>query len=347
MFFNEIALFITAYASFLLSAICGGGAGLILIPVLGTFLPIQFVPAALSIGTFASSASRLFAFFQKIRFDIVRWFLPPAVAAVWLGAWLIQYVNPLFMEAFIGIFLISNLPILFKKENSSETYKKPKTFYLAIIGFLAGFVSGITGAVGLLFNKFYLRSGMSKEEIVATRAANEILLHLIKLVLYALFGLINGKTILIGSIVALAALASTWSMKKVLNWINEILFRKIGYFAMTISGVLLLSQSAIGFASSNRADVSFVPIQKGAEAKLGWQQASFSLEFTWDEGFEIEQVVPITDLTPERQSNLLNTKRALNAKILILEAVYSFDKNSYEAYFYGDGKLIRKIEFKE
>ncbi|PJZ58038.1 sulfite exporter TauE/SafE family protein [Leptospira barantonii] len=347
MFFSEIALFFTAYASFLLSAICGGGAGLILIPVLGAFLPIQFVPAALSIGTFTSSASRLFVFFRRIRFDIVRWFLPPAVGAVWLGAWLIQYVNPLFMEAFIGIFLISNLPILFKKENPSESYDKPKVVHLAIIGFLAGFVSGITGAVGLLFNKFYLRSGMSKEEIVATRAANEIFLHLIKLVLYALFGLINAKAILIGSIVAFAALVSTLSMKKVLDWINEILFRKIGYFAMTISGVLLLTQSAIGFASSNRANVSLVPIQKGTEAKLSWQQASFSLEFTWDEGLEVEQVIPVTDLSPERQSKLLNTKEELNAEIVIIEAVYALGRNSYEAYFYGGGKLIQKIEFKE
>lgn len=347
MLFNEIIIFSVAYVSFLLSAICGGGAGLILIPVLGLFLPIQFVPAALSIGTFTSSGSRLFVFFRYVRFDIVRWFLPPAIGAVWLGAWLIKYINPLFMEAFIGLFLMSNLPILFRKEKVSEPQIELKSLNLSVIGFLAGFVSGITGAVGLLFNKFYLRSGMSKEEIVATRAANEILLHLIKLILYALFGLINSKSIILGAVVAFAALVSTWSMKRVLSWIDEILFRKIGYFAMTVSGILLLTQSAIGVASTNHANISFLPLQQGAEAKLGWQQANFSLEFTLDDGIEVEQVIPVTDLSLERQIMIENIRNESNADAVIAEAVYALDRNSYEAYFYRNGKLIQKIEFNE
>ena len=44
MFLTGILIFLVAYASFLLSAICGGGAGLILIPILGSILPIQFIP---------------------------------------------------------------------------------------------------------------------------------------------------------------------------------------------------------------------------------------------------------------------------------------------------------------
>ena len=48
--------------------------------------------------------------------------------------------------------------------------------------------------MGLLFNKFYLTCGMSKKEIIATRATNQPLLHIIKLVLYSLFGLMTYQT---------------------------------------------------------------------------------------------------------------------------------------------------------
>jgi uncharacterized membrane protein YfcA len=68
-------------------------------------------------------------------------------------------------------FLIANLPQLFTSKNKTEeTGKEYPKSALALIGFSAGFISGITGAVGLLFNRFYLKFGL-KKEIVATRAA--------------------------------------------------------------------------------------------------------------------------------------------------------------------------------
>ena len=93
----------------------------------------------------------------------------------------------------MGLFLISNLTFLFKKPLEINRAEKPPKLILSFIGFAAGFLSGFTGAVGLLFNRFYLRYGLSKEEIIATRAANEIILRLVKIVLYFLFCLIKMK----------------------------------------------------------------------------------------------------------------------------------------------------------
>lgn len=345
MILDEIIIFTSSYFAFLLSSLCGGGAGLILIPILRNYLPIQLVPAALSIGTFTSSASRIFIFYRNIRFDIVRLFVPPAIIAVWFGTLLIKYINPVFLEVFIGLFLVSNLPLLFKNQDAFNDKIRIPKFGLSVIGFLAGFVSGMTGAVGLLFNKFYLQYGMKKEEIVATRAANEILLHLIKLTLYSLFGLINSKSIIIGFIVAFAALVSTWSMKTVLSWTSDFLFKKIGYMAMTISGLLLLGQSMLSLATENRMNVSFVPFQKSVEAKLSWQQAHIAFEFSFDDGFEIEQIIPITNLSEEHQEKVRLLGNELTADATVIEIVYGFHNNSYEAYYYKEGIFLKKIEF--
>ncbi|MDV6235760.1 sulfite exporter TauE/SafE family protein [Leptospira ellisii] len=196
-----------------------------------------------------------------------------------------------------------------------------------------------------MFNKFYLRCGMSKEEIVATRAANEILLHLIKLVLYALFGLINAKVIAFGLITAFAAIVSTLSAKKVLSWVSDVFFKKIGYSAMAVSGVALLIQSITGVVSDKQADFSLNPLQQGLEAKIRWQHANFSFEFTIDDGIEFEQVIPTSDLDPDRKTQIERYGADINADTIVIEAVYGSEKKTYEAYFFRNREFIKKIEF--
>jgi hypothetical protein len=342
MFLTLIIVFIVSYIAFSLSAICGGGAGLILLPVLGRILPVSQVPAALSIGTFTSSFSRIIAFKKDIRLDIVKWFVPAAIPAVWFGAWLLKFVNPLYLEVIMGLFLISNLPLLFKKPKEMKFEKKPHKYSLVIIGFLAGLLSGLTGAVGLLFNKFYLRYELTKEEIVATRAANEIIMHVFKIILYTLFGLISMKVIALGVTVAIAALLSTFTIKYILPLIKEILFKKVGYFAMVISGIVMLSQSSNSILTQNNGYISTTGISDGVEAKLKWQNANFAMELTYDEGFEFEQMISIEDLNKELKSKVLAQKN--KADKIIIESVYSLSKVSYEAYYFEKNKLIKQLD---
>lgn len=336
-----IIIFIVSFLAFSISAICGGGAGLMLIPILGRLLPISQVPAALSIGTFTSSASRLAIFRKSISWPIVKYFVPAALPAVWLGAWLLKYVNPVYLEIAMGLFLMSNLTFLFKKPKELNNSEKPKNFILALIGFSAGFLSGLTGAVGLLFNRFYLRYGLTKEEIVATRAANEIILHLVKIVLYFLFGLITMKVVYIGIVVAVAAILSSLTMKWILPKLSELLFKKIGYFAMVVSGFLLLSQSGSDLLVANNGTIDTAVIEKGLESKLKWQNANYALEFTYNEGFEFEQIIPITELTLAQQE-LVATK---NADKVVIEEVHTIGSTYYEAYYFKNNTLIHKMEF--
>jgi uncharacterized protein len=335
-------LFIVSILAFCLSAVCGGGASLLLIPILGIVLPAAQVPAAVSIGTVFSSGTRIAVFYKEIRWDVVRWFVPAAMPAVFLGAFLLRFLNPLYLEVIMGFFLVGNLPSLFKKPDTSAVQHKSKG-PLVIIGFLAGFLSGLTGAVGLIFNRFYLRYGLSKEQIVATRAANEILLHAVKLVLYIFFGLISGKAIGIGLTIAIAASISSWIMKAGLKKISTALFQKIGYGAMVLAGVSMLGQSGTRIFSQNNASLSLLPISDGFESKLQWQGANLALEFEYSEGFEFEQEIPMKELSAENQTMVLGKNPT--AERIIIEEVFGIGKHSYEAYYLKDGKLVEKIDF--
>ncbi|NIG57553.1 sulfite exporter TauE/SafE family protein [Chitinophaga sp. Cy-1792] len=340
-----IIIFICSIISFLLSAICGGGAGLILIPVLGIALSVSQVPAALSIGTFTSSATRLAAFKKHINWHIVRYFVPAAIPAVWLGAWLLKYLNPVYLEIMMGLFLLSNIPSLLQKAKNESFGHAPNNMALTAIGFAAGFLSGITGAVGVLFNRFYLRYGLTKEEIIATRAANEIILHLIKIILYAYLGLITARVVEVGVLVAIAAVIATWATKSVLPKLSEHLFRKIGYATMVLSGVVMLTSATNNLFASNKGYLNTKLITKGVEANLQWQRKNFSLEFTYDEGFEFEVVIPFAELNATQQKTVMDARPA-NTQNIIIEAVYTIGETSYEAYYFSNQQLIHKIDFR-
>ncbi len=339
-----VLIFLSGFFAFAISAICGGGAGLMIIPVLRQFLPVSDIPGSLSIGTLSSSVSRIVLFRKDINWKIVLYFVPAALPAVWLGAWMLKFINPVYLEIVMGIFLVSNLPSLFRKQTSEPAKTRTSHKTLSFIGFLAGFLSGLTGAVGLIFNKFYLSYGLSKEEIIATRAANEVLLHLFKIVLYSLFGLLGLHVIEAGVAIALAAVCSSWSMKWILPRLSVQWFKKIGFSAMVLSGLLMLIQGSRSLAREKKFTISSKLQSKNLETKIQWQNLDYAMEFNFDEGFEFEQVIPVASLSPSQQQFIRT--RNLNNYRVVIEAVYSIHQKSYEAYLYDRELLVDKFDFK-
>lgn len=338
-----IVLFLATIIAFWISALCGGGASLILVPVLNWLLPTSVVPFSLSVGTFASSASRIVLFKKHIRWQVFFWFVPFSIPAVVIGALIIKYLNPLYLELLVGLFLIANIPELFRKKKLIEAEEKPyPNFILAIVGFFAGFISGVTGAIGLLFNRFYLRYGLSKEEIIATRAANEIFLHTIKLILYIALGLYSNAAIGLGVAVALASIVSSYSVKFILPYLSEFVFRRIGYGAMVLSGIFLLVDTSSNIVKQDKISFS---INQYDERTINWRNSNFVLEFAIDDGLEIERPINFEEL-PENLKVEYNTLKTTYDKILIEKVFKIASKSSYEFYCFKDSKLT-KIEFEE
>jgi len=337
MIVEVILLFFGTILAFWLSAICGGGASLILIPILNLLIPASVVPFSLTIGTFTSSVSRIAVFKKHIDWKIFFWFVPFSIPAVLIGAYLIKYINPNYLQLIVAFFLIANVPQLFRKVKSDETNEKASPKYvLAIIGFMAGFVSGITGAIGLLFNRFYLKFGLKKEEIVATRAANEIFLHLIKLVIYISLGLYSNLALWLGLAIAVATIISSYTVKYILPYLSENLFRKIGYGAMVVAGITLLIGTSDKIIQQDKLGVKIAK----SESIISWRSTDFVIEFAFDDGLEIERPIH-----PEELPNHLKTKYDSlknHYDIIHLEKVFTFrNQPSYEFYCYKDNQLTK------
>lgn len=328
--------------AFWTSAIAGGGASLVLIPLLNLLFPTAEVPFALTIGTLSSSASRVAVFRAHIRWQIFRWFVPFSIPAVLLGALLIKYVNPLYLQLVVGCLLLMNLPQLFRKKAVLAHEGRPYPHaVLGIAGFLAGFISGITGAIGLLFNRFYLRYGLSKEEIVATRAANEVLLHAIKLCVYLALGLYSTRPLLLG--LAVGAIASSITVKRILPHLSEVLFRRIGYAAMVLAGAFLLTSAARQMVEKDRIRLSTKLLHQGGETTVPWRNSAFILEFNLDEGLEVEHPIGRADLPPALQARY--DSLSIHCDHLLVESVHRFRAPvGYEFYCDRAGQ-VTKLEF--
>lgn len=340
MIVTSILLFVGAILAFWISAICGGGASLILIPVLNLMLPVPVVPFSLTIGTFSSSVSRIFVFRKHIYWPIFFWFVPFSLPAVWLGASLLRYINPVYIQLFIAIFLLANVFELFKRKKTDLLIETHSGLRYGIIGFLAGLVSGLTGAVGLLFNRFYLKLGLSKEQIIATRAVNEVCLHFIKLALYIFMGIWSGRALLLGIAIALASVVSAATIKYILPLLSEKLFSKIAYGSMAVSGAFLLFSTTSDIMNTNNFSLASHSYEDGYEAVLAWNNGHFSLEYSKGEFPEVERAVTYSEL-PEHLKNKYDNLTLVYQNIEI-EKVYSIKGNcQYEVYGYINNRRYK------
>lgn len=259
-----------------------------------------------------------------------------------LGAWLMKYVSPMYLQFFVALFLISNLTELVRTKKAIEREERPYPKYiLALVGFSAGFISGITGAIGLLFNRFYLRYGLTKEEIVATRAANEIFLHVIKLIIYLLLGLYSSTAFQFGLVIAAGAIISSYTVKYILPYLSEFAFRKIGYGAMVVSGLALLVSTSQLILKHDKL-VTAVGFQ---EASIKWRDSSFDLEYSYNDGFEVERPIQPSELPATLKLN--HQELSAGYDHILLEKVFRLGKQpSYEFYCYKNNALT-KYNFEE
>lgn len=331
-------LFLIGAAAFAISTVSGGGAGLVLLPVLRSGLGAAQVPVALSIGSSVSSLARFATFIRDIDWRVVRGFVPLSLPGACLGVWVLGRVSSIYVEAILGLFLLGNLPLLFRRSVESTT-KAPKATTVALLGFVAGFVSGLTGAVGLLFNGFYLRCGLSKQRIVATRAANEILLHLTKLALYMGFGLFTMDALHAGLVVGAGATVATLGVKKILPYVSEALFRRLGYTAMVVAGAMMTLRAGSAVADEHGVAVASRRVATGVDISLTGFESAVSLELRRGELPEIEYRIAYDDLPADRKD--IAAPLVHGAERVVVEAVRTWRSVGYELHVYRDGTFTR------
>lgn len=210
---------------------------------------------------------------------------------------------------------------------------------LLTIGAAAGFLSGFTGAVGVVFNQLYLRCGLTKEEVVATRGANELLLHLLKLVLYATLGLLGSDALKVGILVAIAAVLSSFVARPLLGVIAEPIFRRLNYAAMALAGAVMLVSSGGALAARYQVSLSG-SLKSGIEARLTMRDRAVAFEWKKGRPPAIERTLSSESVPSGVLEEAEDMQEQGGAGPPRFEAVHTFGGLAYEIHAGGKTRQV-------
>ena len=193
------ALLITLIA-FLASALtfCSGfGLGTLLLPAFALFYPVEQAVALTAVVHGLNGVFKLVLVGRHVDRRVVLLFGLPALAAALFGAWallgLAQF-KPLVTYPLMGRevqvapakLVVGVLLLFFSGAELAPGFRKmsfaPK--YLPLGGVLSGFFGGLAGMQGALRSAFLAKSGLSKEQYIATGSAIAVLIDVSRLTVY-------------------------------------------------------------------------------------------------------------------------------------------------------------------
>ena len=240
-------LILSAFITSSISAVIGMGGGIILLGIMAIIIPEGYMVIALhGIIQLISNTTRTYVFRNHLKDKLVKEFSLGALIGAALSGLiiflLIQFYNVNsaseikvdFLKPIIGIFIIWYLFLKgSKKEKISKSFIK--------VGGISGLASVFVGATGPLIAPFFLKSNLTKENIIANKAACQMITHCTKIPLFIYFfnmDYINEYQILLPLI--FAVFIGTNFGKYILQMIPEELFKKLFKAALFLIAIRLI-----------------------------------------------------------------------------------------------------------
>ena len=244
---ETITLIFAAFITSSISAVLGMGGGIILLGIMAILIPEGYMVVALhGIIQLFSNTTRAYIFRKHIIYKIVRQYFFGAIAGALISSIIIIALLQLFnvqsaneikieiLKPLIGIFIIWYLFLKKKREITNS-----KSFLL--VGGIGGLSSIFVGAVGPLVAPFFLNKNLSKENIIANKAACQMITHSTKIPLFIYFFKVNyieQYSILLPLIISV--FIGTNFGKKILDFIPEKIFIKLFRFTLFIIALRLI-----------------------------------------------------------------------------------------------------------
>ncbi|MFZ1687190.1 MAG: sulfite exporter TauE/SafE family protein, partial [Flavobacteriales bacterium] len=172
----------------------GFGLGTLLLPVFALFFPLPVAVLLTAVVHLLNNLFKLGLLWKNIDRRVVLLFGAPGILGALLGAWLLARLGtmqPLYMGMRVGVDALHiALAVLMVLVAITELLPQLATFsfapkFLLPGGFISGLLGGFSGHQGALRTMFLLRSGLSKEALIATGVAIACLVDLTRIPIYA------------------------------------------------------------------------------------------------------------------------------------------------------------------
>jgi uncharacterized membrane protein YfcA len=191
-----VVCFVALFASGL-TFFSGFGLGTLLLPVFALFFPVERAVALTAVVHFLNGLFKLGLVGQRADRGIVLRFGLPAIAASFVGAWVLvglAHMEPLAAYSAFGRdaqitpvkLVVAVILLFFVLVELSPRFRHvsigPR--YMPVGGLLSGFFGGLSGMQGALRSAFLARAGLTKEAFVATGVVVACLIDFTRLGMY-------------------------------------------------------------------------------------------------------------------------------------------------------------------
>lgn len=229
------------------SAVLGMAGGIMLLAVMLLFLEPAIAIPVHAIVQLTSNSSRVVIHAKQVRRDLLWPYALLLLPAGMLTVPLAQHLHPDALRLAIGCFVIVAtwrkgwLLLGFDPE------RVPVGPRFAIVGAGAGALGPLMGATGPFIAPFFLGIGLTRFELIGTKAACQASGHLAKMILFGIagFGFLEFGPLMFG--MAIAAVGGTWLGTRLLHRLDDDRFTQLYKLALTAISIRLIWSGLTAF----------------------------------------------------------------------------------------------------
>lgn len=236
---TNILFLLAALICEVLGTLGGFGSSVFFVPVAQFFYSFQLVLGITSVLHVFSNVSKILLFGKHINYKLLLYYGLPGIVLVVVGAYLTTQIQLQYAQLALGIFLVVFSVALLYFQN----FKMSATTTAAVSsGATAGFIAGFCGTGGAIRGISMAAFALPKNVFVGTSAAIDLGVDVSRSIIYLQHDYFTRDLLWMVPFLMGISYLGSWLGKKLLNQINETLFRKIVLLLVLSVGSVILYQ---------------------------------------------------------------------------------------------------------
>lgn len=224
-----------------IGGVVGFGTSIMLMPALVlVFGPREAVPI-MAIASIMANASRVAAWWREVDWRAVGAYSITGIPAAALGARTLLTLPPGVIEAVMGMFFISMIPV--RRWMMAQDWRL-NLWHLAGAGAGVGFLTGIAVSTGPVNTPFFLMYGLVKGPFLSTEAMGSLAVFLSKAITFRSMGALPMEAVVKGLIIGSSITAGSFLAKRFVRQLDANRFRLLMDVLLLMAGLVMLWAAA-------------------------------------------------------------------------------------------------------